>query len=271
MTVSTIASIASGLSRVLNNQQAKPSAPSAVLSQLFSNSASKSDSAGLSTALALQNQIAQFRVASQNVAQASTVITTADAGASQISRELGKLKDLAARAASYPLSNLEREQINAEFQAIRSRINSIAQTTKFGNDYVLNGTSNQLKIQSEDGSQEGQMVADLTDKALFGDKSLDLLTANNAQATLEAVEHAQSYTDTQISTLKSLQDGLDYAVGTLQTAIQNQDAANSTLEESDLMNQLLGGGSESNGSLDTKALFAQVNRLPPSMLQLLSE
>jgi len=270
MTVSTIATVASGLSRTLGNQNAKPSS---VLSSLFASApqSSATDTSNFTTAISLQNQIAQFRVAAQNVAQAGSVLSAAGEGISQISRELGKLKDLAAKAASVPLSASEREQINAEFQSIRSRIDGLANSTRFNNESLLDGSSPQLKIASENAATKDLSIGSLTDSALFEGANPNLLTIDNAKLAEDAIKKAQTYATTQQENVQALQDGLDYATSTLQTAIQNQDAANSTLNEGDLLNQLLTGSSNSLQANDITSLFAQTNRLPGNILQLLSE
>lgn len=270
MTVSTIATIASGLTRTLGNQNTKPTA---VLNSLVSTApqSTASDTTNLSAAMTLQNQIAQFRVAAQNIAQGSSLLATADAGASAISRELGKLKDLATKAANVPLSETERMQIDAEFQAIRSRIDSIANSARFGDENLLDGTSAQLKVANENADTKNRSVSSLTDSALFKGANPSISTPANAKQAEAAVIEAQKYTNEQIENIKALQDGLDYASATLESAIQNQDAARSSVDDSDIA-ELLGNGSTPTKAVDfTQSLFAQTNQLPNNILQLISE
>ena len=272
MTVSTIANIAAGLTRTKTGNQTTQA--TAVLKSLFTNTqkSGAADTTNLTAALTLQNQVAQFRVASQNVAQASSLLSAAGNGADEISRAVGRLKELAARAASSSASKEEREQIMSEFQSLRNRIDNLARGTSFNNEKLLNGSSPQLKIGGQNPDTKDLSIGSLTDEALFGDAVLDLSTVDGANAALAVIDKAQTYADQQLSNIAALQDGLDYASSTLQTAIQNTDASTSTLDDSDFVGQLLGGSSNEAVAQDfTSSLFAQTNRLPNNLLQLLSE
>ena len=253
MTVSTIATLAANLSRVATTQDAKPAA---VLNSLVSatpNTTADIVATDNTADVSLQSQIAQFRVVSQSIAAGNSVAASASLGASDISRELGALHDLAQQAANVPLSDRERAQIDAQFQAIRSRINAIASQTKFSGDSLLDGSST--------------AVADLTDEALFNGTQPNLTTVANSQAAVQQVAHAQDYTTQQIGTIATLQQGLDYASSTVQTATQNREAAQSTLTDADFAAVVTSSGQPAN----TDVQAAQTTRLPDSLLALLSE
>jgi flagellin len=256
MTVSTIASIAANLSRVTAAQDSKPAA---VLSSLVASSSTSTDTTAAIVAsdntadVSLQSQIAQFSVASQSIALGNSVLATASTGGADISRELGALHDLAQQAANVPLSDRERAQIDAQFQAIRSRINAIASTTKFGDDNLLDGSA--------------AASANLTDEALFQGANPNLQTVANSQAAVQQVAQAQQYTTAQLATVASLQSGLDYASSTVQTAQQNVAASQSTLDDSDFDTDTTSNSSFA--GLDVQA--AQTSRLPSSLLGLLTD
>lgn len=260
MTVSTIASIAANLSRVTTAQDTKPAA---VLKSLVAAAPAKPDTtaqivaADDSSDVSLQSQIAQFRAVSQSIATGNSVLAVAAGSSANISRELGALRDLAQKAANVPLSDRERAQIDAEFQAIRSRINNIAATAQFGDDKLLDGS----------GSKVAPGIGSLTDDALFKGANPNLLTVASSQQAVDDVKNAQAYTDEQIAKIDALQQGLDYAASTVQTATQNQEAAASTLTDADF------GTASASVALqpDINAQVAQTARLPNSLLALLSE
>lgn len=271
MTVSTIASIAAGLSRTKTGNQTTQA--TALLKSLFSGNqkSGAADTTQLTAALTMQNQVAQFRVAAQNLAQASSLLAAADSGAGEISRAVGRLKELATQASSSSVSEKEREQILSEFNALRSRIDNLANGTSFSNEKLLNGSSPQLKIGGQNPDTKDLSIGSLTDEALFKGAKLDLSTTEGAKAALTVIDQAKQYADQQVSNIAALQSGLDYAASTLGTAIQNTDASRSTLDESDLVGQLLGSTSDAVASDFTSSLFAQTNRLPGNIMQLLSE
>ena len=257
MTVSTTASIAAALVRVTTAQDTKPAI---VLKSLVAATPNSSTvEADNAADVSLQSQIAQFRVVSQSIAASNSALATISAGGADISRELGALRDLAAKAANLPLSDRERAQIDAEFQAIRSRINTIAATTKFGDDHLLDGSTN-----------ASGATANLTDKALFQASNPNLLTVASSQVAVDQVAQAQVYTSQQLAALDALQNGLDYASSTVQIALQNQEASQSTLDDADFE---VATTTRSGVALqpDIQAQVAQTTRLPSNLLALLSE
>ncbi|MFZ4541022.1 MAG: hypothetical protein ACOYNL_04320 [Rickettsiales bacterium] len=270
MTVSTIATIAAGLNRAYGNQNSKASS---VFNSLISGSSrtTSGDVANLSAAINLQNQIAQFRVASKGVAQATAVLSTANAGAEEIGKQLARLRDIASRASAPNLSAEERAQLNIEFQAVRSTIDRIAGGTRFNNESLLDGSSQQLVVTNEDGEQKNLSIGSLTTQTLFKGTNPDVSTASGAKVAEATIKAAQDYAQTQLENIAALQEGLEFATSTLQSAIQNQDAANSFLDDIDFTTQLLTAGQNPVEAGGLSALFAQTKRLPQNILQLLSE
>jgi flagellin len=268
MTVSTIATIAAGLSRTLSNQNTGRS--SAVLGSLLNASGKPAaDIAQLSAAANLQNQIAQFRVASQNIAQASGLLAAANQGIGEIAREIGRLRDIAVRASGADLNANERAELNTEFQSIRQKIDRIVRSTRFNGEALLDGTSPQLNLQVDGKTQQNVSVGSLTDATLFKGTNPDVSTASGAKVAEATLKAAQDYVTAQATVVSALQDGIDFAAAAVESAMQNQDAARSTLDEADLLGQLLGGQTQQ--STSAASLLAQSNKLPGGILQLLAE
>lgn len=268
MTVSTIASVAAGLTRALGSQNNKASA---VFNSLVASTPQSAAVDSLSVAINLQNQVAQFRVASRDVAQASAVISTAEAGANDIGKQLAKLRDIAARAASPALAAEERAQLNGEFQSIARGIDRTVAATRFNGESLLDGQSAQLKVASGEGASKDLSIGSLGSATLFKGVALDVSTSSGAKVAETTLGAAQGYVDTQLANLKTLQTGLDYAASTLQTAIQNQAASRSTLEEADFTTQLFGGTSSNAAAGGLNSLIAQTRGMPANILQLLAE
>lgn len=268
MTVSTIASLAAGISRTLSNQNAKVATS---VKTLVSRSSAAADLSGLNVANTLQSQISSLRVATQNVAQASAMVRVAEGGAGEISRALGRLQELSTRASSGSLSEAERRQLDIDFQSLRGAINRLATRTTFNDRPVLDGslTSDSLQITPE--GEEGFAIGSLTDEALFGSEDVNLLTQENAQQASQLVQQAQGYVAAQQTTLGALQEGLDYAFASLESATLNQDAARAMLSDSDFMQAATDSQQALVQAQATSALLAQTNKLPGNILALLSE
>lgn len=270
MTVSTIATIAAGLSRALNSPTNQAATALKSLIAPPTGNTAKADVADFSEAITRQNQVAQFRVASKEVAQAGSLLSAAEVGANQIATNLTKLKDIAIRATSTSLSNDERASLESEFQAVRSEIDTIAKNTKFNGESLLDGTSVQLKVTGEKVDQNSLSVGSFTSDNLFPPPRVSVLNPSGATITVELVGKAIEYVTKQIENIQTLQQGLDFASVSLQSAIQNKDAANSTLNDAELVQALLGNGKTAEAT-GVNALFAQTNKLPNNLLQLLGE
>jgi flagellin len=78
-------------------------------------------------------------VAASNAVEASSLLQSADDALARIRAKLDQLIALAQRAASAHLSDFERAQLDALFQALKSEIDAIAATTEFSGVPLLQG------------------------------------------------------------------------------------------------------------------------------------
>ncbi len=273
MTVSTIATIAAGLTRALGNQNAN--ATNNIFTNLLGGQRSARDSVStdITAVIGLQNQIAQFRGAARDVAQADALLSTARDGAEQINSRLEQLTAIATRAAQPTTSVEERATLNTQFQTLRGQIDQIARNTRFGNESLLDGSGSTLRGAASATGQANGAIGSLTDATLFRGVNLDISTASGATIALNTLRSANQYVDSQIASISELQRGLDLAAGTLQSAIQNQEAASSTLNDADFTTQLFAlTEGRSTFGFDTQSIQnVQTRRLPPSFVALLSQ
>ena len=97
------------------------------------------DAAGLSISQAFRADIASYKVASRNTAEANSLLQVAEGATDQIGNMLTRLKELATQAASSnAVSNLDK--INAEGNKLIDEIDRIAQSTEYAGSKLLNGT-----------------------------------------------------------------------------------------------------------------------------------
>lgn len=269
MTVPSIATIAVGLSRALSSNNSSRSS-SALNNLLGVSSKSNNDIAQFSNAALMQNQLAQFRVASNHIAHANGALSAADAGASEIARGLVNLRDLAMRASDSSLSADVRAQLNLEFQSIRQRLDRIARTTRFSNEVLLDGTSAQLKVPADTVGTQDLSVGSFTDATLYKGTNPDISTASGAKVAEATIKAAQDYVQAQRDVIGALQDAVDLASTAVETAFQNQESSRSELNEGDLLNQLLGiNNDETTPGLGF--LAAGNHKTPGNLLKLLGE
>jgi flagellin len=97
------------------------------------------DAAGLSISQAFRADIASYKVASRNTAEAASLLQVAEGAMDQISNMLTRLKELATQAASANAgANLDK--INAEGNKLIEEINRIAESTEYAGSKLLNGS-----------------------------------------------------------------------------------------------------------------------------------
>lgn len=97
------------------------------------------DAAGLSISQQFRADIASFKVASRNTAEASSLLSVAEGAVDQIGNMLIRLKELATQAASANSgSNLDK--INAEGNTLLDEIDRIAASTEYAGTKLLNGS-----------------------------------------------------------------------------------------------------------------------------------
>ena len=97
------------------------------------------DAAGLAISSGFRADIASYKVASRNTAEASSLLQVAEGAFDQISAMLVRMKELSTQAASANAgSNLDK--LNAEGNALIDEIDRIANVTEYAGSQLINGT-----------------------------------------------------------------------------------------------------------------------------------
>jgi flagellin len=97
------------------------------------------DAAGLSISMQMNADIASYKMASRNAAEATSLLQVAEGATDQISNMLTRLKELATQASSANASgNLDK--INAEGNQLIDEINRIAKVTEYSGTKLLDGS-----------------------------------------------------------------------------------------------------------------------------------
>ncbi len=207
--------------------------------------------------------------ASASFAQLGSLLEVAQSGTEQIGSILAQLQTLAQQAANgNGVTNLS--SLDSAFQQILGQINQIVSGTKFGGTNLLDGT---LSGSSGDGASIGSALSlpDLSTQSLFGSTAPNISTTQNATATLAAIATGQATVADAGTSISTVLSQLGFASASVSTALANNEAASSTLTESDLaggtesglFSQLLGNPSA--------GVQAQTGNLPASLLNLLQE
>lgn len=259
----------------LQKSSAKLGAAIAALASGNRLTSASTDIASLSVASQLQSAVGGLKQASGNLVQASSLAQIADGGLSQIHEITQQLQNLAQQAGSPILNDNNRKDLNEQFKQLMQQIDSIAANTKFNDKKLLNGDlsgSNALSLDSllssEGNDSDSLSIDNFSSANLFAGSSLNLTTAEGASNAFAVVGDALGKITSAQANVGSFLQSTDYAAASVESAIANQEAARSTLQDTDFAEA---ASQQSQATLQQNvalAIAAQGNRLTPALLQL---
>jgi len=231
----------------------------------------KDDASGLAVANNFRAKISAMRVASQNAAEANSMLQTADGAYSKVTDILIRMRDLATQAASSQTE--EREKLNTEFQALKEEITRIGSSTKYGN-MTLTGDSLTYTFQVGAGTSSGidtltVSFSAVTAGALGLGDTIAVGGMASASAALTAIDGALTSVNTFMANIGAYQNRLQYTMENLAISIENLSASESAIRDVDMAwemtvftkNQIL----QQTGI----AMLAQANQAPQQIMQLI--
>lgn len=221
------------------------------------------DVAGFSAAVSLQSEIVALKNAGHNVTRQSSLLQVAGDGAEQVGGVLERLGELAALSNNGTLGEGGREELNDEFQQLISEIDAIVGSTEFDGDTLLNGSY------KNDLLDKDFEIASLGAKSLFN-RDFDVLNVENAAEAYGAIKDAYATVIEQRVEISSYQARIDITSSSIETALQNQEASRSALQNSDRLSDSSDGVTELIRYQGGIASQAQGNNLQGNLLSLLS-
>jgi flagellin len=108
---------------------------------------SADDAAGLAISENLKAQLRGLYQAKRNANDGISLVQTAEGGLNEVGNMLVRLRELGVQAASDTIGPQERGFLNVEYQQLKSEIERVVESTKFGDRHLLNGTGELMEIQ----------------------------------------------------------------------------------------------------------------------------
>lgn len=213
------------------------------MSQLASGSRiniAADDAAGLAISERLKSGIRSARQANRNANDGISMIQTAEGGLNEISNIVTRLRELGIQAASDTVGATERGFLDKEVQQMKSEVERIAKSTKWGTTNLLDGSTPTFDYQvgvfnnpEEDriSFKASENVATLDALGLSG---LDFTTKEGAQDALTSLDAAQDLANGMRANLGALQNRLTSTVDNLGVLEENMSAANSRVRDTDV-------------------------------------
>ena len=132
---------------ILNSNQLQLAGNMQQLSTGLRINSAADDAAGMQIANRMQTQMQGLAVAQRNSSDAISMGQTAEAGMSESTTIMNRIRDLSMQAFNDTNKEEDREAIQKEVEHLKAEINRIATTTNFAGINLLDGTSEHLEFQ----------------------------------------------------------------------------------------------------------------------------
>jgi len=209
------------------------------------------DAAGLAIASKMDTQTIGTDMAIRNANDGMAKIQTLDGASDEITNMLQRMRELGIQSMNGTYSDTNRIQMNEEFEQLRSEIDRVAQTTKFNDVNIMNGSASSASgaavfhVGWETGANNKVSISILNFSAgAFSDGggatvgSLTLVSgtaggASVASTQVVEIDKMLSRINTQRATWGAVQNRLESTVTNLANVNENIASARSQIEDAD--------------------------------------
>jgi flagellin len=200
----------------------------------------KDDVAGLAISNRMNSEIQGLNQAMRNANDGISMAQTADGALSESTNIMQRMRDLSVQASNSSYNDQDRAAMNSEFTQLREELGRIAETTTFNDKELLNGnlesgTSFQVGANANQTIDVSIPGADPSD---LGINSLSLLTAEDAQNSITALDDAIGSLSETRGELSAVQNRFESAIENLGNASENSAAAKSRIADADIAGEV---------------------------------
>lgn len=243
------------------------------LSSGFRINRAADDAAGLAIANQLKADLGAMRQASRNAEQANSLMQVAEGGATGIQDILVRLKELASQASSDNVDDNGRARIDIEFQEMLEEIDRIALSTEFSGTALLDGGAVTLDFIVGASSTIANDTITITSfdltAATLTVAGTDAASKATAQTALAAIDAAIAVVSDVFAELGANQNRLDIALNQARITIENTQAAESVIRDTDMASEVAELTKYQILSQAGTSVLAQANAQAQSVLALL--
>jgi flagellin len=208
--------------------------------------------AGLAISEALRSDIRVLRQGVRNLNDGISLINVVEGALNEQSGAVIRLKELATQGSSETLGASERQTLNLEIASLVAEIDRIAATTEFNSRTLLDGSlaqsvqaSEQIFIQIGTDSRSASRInlntelnISASNSTQLGINNLSVSTCKDAQSALDDIATALETLNFVRGGAGAVQNRFAKSLGTLTVSIQNLTAADSTLRDADIAEEL---------------------------------
>jgi flagellin len=198
------------------------------------------DAAGLSISETLKSTIRGYTQANRNANDGISMVQVSEGGLGEVSNILTRMRELGVQAASDTVGEDERSFIDKEVQQLKSEMQRIAETTRWGTQTLLDGKGTEYSFQVDIGNDEfkDRISFDASQQdatvSTLGVDGFDFSSKDGAREALEVLENAQRTVNGYRANLGAIQNRLISTTENLGVVIENFSAANSRVRDTDV-------------------------------------
>ena len=241
------------------------------------------DAAGMAISEALRSDIRALRQAVRNANDGISLINVTEGALNEQSSILIRLRELSSQASTGTVGSTERQTIQLEFDALRSEIDRIADTTAFNGQKLVDGSlastvSSSAQILIKVGLDSGvdsriNLNNQINLKAITASSlsiaDLSVTTAAGALTALDIINNAVSSVTQSRGKVGAVQNRLVRTISNLSVSIENLQAAESAIRDADIAEEVALLTRNQILVQAATAMVGQANLIPQSVLQLL--
>ena len=230
------------------------------------------DAAGLAVVTGMTTQIKGTDMAIRNANDGISVLQTMDGATEEIVDMLQRMRELGIQALNGSYNNENRSQMNEEFSQLRNEIDRIANTTKFNETELMDGTNASVVIHA--GWETG--VNNKITISTFDFNSAALSVAGDAISTVTTASAAIGAIDSDLSNINTirakwgaLQNRLESTVSNLNNINENMMASRSRIQDTDFAKESANLARTQVLQQAGMSMLSQANQQSQQVLQLL--
>lgn len=231
------------------------------------------DAAGLAISEKLRADVKGMQMARRNAENAISFIQVGEGGLNEINNILVRLRELGIQSASDTIGDDERGFIDKEAQHLLEEVDRIANTTRFGDKNLIDGSLDELEFQvgvngDEHSSIRFELNADATASNLDVD-GLDFDSKSSARSALKTIDKAIVQIGGMRANFGAFQNRIDSAIANLDVQTESLSAANSRIRDADIAHEAAELTSSQILQQASVGMLAQANAAPSAALRLL--
>ena len=238
----------------------------------------KDDAAGLAIAERMNTQVRGMNVAIRNANDAISLSQTAEGSLSKINDMGQRMRELAVQSANATNSDSDRQNLDAEYQALAEEIKrnlagaAFNGTKLFATAAALTfqvganaATTDQITINTENLAGDAKFIAVIGNN----NKPDGIATVTAASAALGKLDDMLALVNSKRAEFGATQNRFEAVIQTLQVSAENQTAARSRIMDADFASETASLTRSQVLQQAGTAMLSQANSLPNNVLSLL--